>query len=211
MTITNGNFDRNAFVKKIIEAQALRTHLFAEAKKQGVEISDIKCGCLTWQGSTLNEMEQKAREVGVLAEPDEDVRSLKQLLIYGIKGMAAYAEHAWNLNFKDDTIYAFIQKALVETTKQHTIPELVDLVLECGSFGVKTMALLDKANTSTYGNPEISMVNIGVRNNPAILISGHDLRDMEDLLKQTEGTGVDVYTHCEMLPANATIATRWLS
>lgn len=202
MTITNGNFDRNAFVKKIIEAQALRTHLFAEAKKQGVEISDIKCGCLTWQGSTLNEMEQKAREVGVLAEPDEDVRSLKQLLIYGIKGMAAYAEHAWNLNFKDDTIYAFIQKALVETTKQHTIPELVDLVLECGSFGVKTMALLDKANTSTYGNPEISMVNIGVRNNPAILISGHDLRDMEDLLKQTEGTGVDVYTHCEMLPAN---------
>lgn len=202
MTITNGNFDRNAFVKKIIEAQALRAHLLSEAQKQDVEMSDIKCGCLTWQGSTLNEMEKEAREVGVLAEPDEDVRSLKQLLIYGIKGMAAYAEHAWNLNFKDDTIYAFIQKALVETTKQHTIPELVDLVLECGSFGVKTMALLDKANTSTYGNPEISMVNIGVRNNPAILISGHDLRDMEDLLKQTQGTGVDVYTHCEMLPAN---------
>ncbi|MDO5571616.1 MAG: hydroxylamine reductase [Bacteroidales bacterium] len=202
MTITNGNFDRESFVKKINEAQCLIKRLLDEAKSFDIDTANLSCECITWQGTTLNEMEEKAKSVGVLNEKNEDIRSLKQLLIYGIKGMAAYAEHAWNLDFKDDTIYAFIQKALVATTQDLSVKELVDLVLECGSYGVKTMALLDKANTTTYGNPEITMVNIGVRNNPAILISGHDLRDMQDLLEQTNGTGVDVYTHCEMLPAN---------
>ncbi|NDW11156.1 hydroxylamine reductase, partial [Dysgonomonas sp. 520] len=132
----------------------------------------------------------------------EDIRSLCELLIYGLKGMAAYAEHAVNLGFDDDDIQAFMQEALVATTRELSADELTALVLKCGEFGVKTMALLDKANTSTYGNPEITKVNIGVRNNPGILISGHDLRDMQDLLEQTEGTGVDVYTHSEMLPAH---------
>jgi hydroxylamine reductase len=125
------------------------------------------------------------------------------LVIYGVKGIAAYAEHAWNLGYKDNEIYAFMQNALEATTNNNlSADELVALVMETGKFGVNTMALLDKANTESYGNPEITEVNIGVRNNPGILISGHDLKDMEDLLKQTEGTGVDVYTHSEMLPAN---------
>ncbi|NDW11258.1 hydroxylamine reductase, partial [Dysgonomonas sp. 520] len=132
----------------------------------------------------------------------EDIRSLCELLIYGLKGMAAYAEHAVNLGFDNNDIHAFMQEALVATTQELSADELTALVLKCGEYGVKTMALLDKANTSTYGNPEITKVNIGVRNNPAILISGHDLRDMQDLLEQTEGTGVDVYTHSEMLPAH---------
>lgn len=147
-------------------------------------------------------MEAKAATVGVLKTENEDVRSLRELLIYGVKGMAAYAEHASNLGYEDDDIHAFMQHALVATTQDISADELTALVLKCGEYGVKTMALLDKANTSTYGNPEITKVNIGVRNNPAILISGHDLRDMQDLLEQTEGTGVDVYTHSEMLPAN---------
>lgn len=202
MTITNGNFDRDAFVKKINEAQKLRKELKAEVEKNEILNLDPELDCLKWSGATIDAMEEKAKFIGVLAEADEDIRSLKELLIYGLKGIAAYAEHAWNLGYKDETISAFIQKALVATTQPHTISELLALVLECGSYGVNVMALLDKANTSTYGNPEITQVNIGVRGNPAILISGHDLRDMEDLLKQTEGTGVDVYTHSEMLPAN---------
>ena len=148
-------------------------------------------------------MEQKATEVGVLATENEDIRSLRELTIYGLKGMAAYAEHAFNLKHEDVSIYAFMQQALVDTTNDSLgADELTALVLKTGDHGVKVMALLDKANTSAYGNPEITKVNIGVKNNPAILISGHDLRDMEDLLKQTQGTGVDVYTHSEMLPAN---------
>ena len=157
---------------------------------------------MTWRGNSLDEMEAKAATVGVLKTENEDVRSLRELLTYGLKGMAAYAEHAVNLGFDDEEIQAFMQEALVATTQELSADELTALVLKCGEYGVKTMALLDKANTSTYGNPEITKVNIGVRNNPAILISGHDLRDMQDLLEQTEGTGVDVYTHSEMLPAH---------
>ena len=139
----------------------------------------------------------------MLATENEDVRSLRELVIYGLKGMAAYCEHAFNLNFEDAGVYAFMQDALVATTDDSLNAEqLTALVLETGKYGVQVMALLDKANTTTYGNPEITKVNIGVRNNPGILISGHDLKDMEELLKQTEGTGVDVYTHSEMLPAN---------
>ncbi|WP_407356660.1 hydroxylamine reductase [Methanolobus sp. WCC5] len=143
-------------------------------------------------------------DTGVLATENEDIRSLRELLIYGLKGMAAYAHHANILGYKDENIIAFIEKALLATMDDEMgVDELVPLVLECGSVGVTTLALLDKANTTTYGNPEPTAVNIGVRGNPGILISGHDLRDLEQLLEQTRGTGVDVYTHGEMLPANS--------
>jgi len=140
--------------------------------------------------------------VGVLAEKNEDIRSLKELTTYGLKGTAAYAEHAYNLGKEDNQLFAFMQKALLQLTQDLSVDELIGLVMETGKSGVTAMALLDNANTSTYGNPEITKVNIGVRNNPAILISGHDLKDMQELLEQTEGTGIDVYTHSEMLPAN---------
>ncbi|WP_280743353.1 MULTISPECIES: hydroxylamine reductase [unclassified Parabacteroides] len=199
MTITNANFDKERFVKRIREAIALRDELEG---KVNVTDSHPGCDCLTWQADTLEEMEAKAATVGVLKTENEDIRSLRELLTYGVKGMAAYAEHASNLGHEEEDIHAFMQEALVATTQDLSADELTGLVLKCGEYGVKTMALLDKANTSTYGSPEITKVNIGVRNNPAILISGHDLRDMQDLLEQTEGTGVDVYTHSEMLPAH---------
>jgi hydroxylamine reductase len=197
MTITNANFDKERFVKRIREAIALRDKLSQQAGTK-----DAGCGCMTWRGSTLDEIEAKAATIGVLKTENEDVRSLRELLTYGVKGMAAYAEHASDLGYEDEAIHAFMQEALVATTQDLPAGELIALVLKCGEYGVKTMALLDKANTSTYGNPEITKVNIGVRNHPSILISGHDLRDMQELLEQTEGTGVDVYTHCEMLPAH---------
>jgi hydroxylamine reductase len=132
-----------------------------------------------------------------------DVRSLRELVVYGVKGIAAYAEHAGNLGHNDSNVDSFMQKALAATTDDSlTADQLTALVLETGKHGVDVMALLDKANTTAYGNPEITEVNIGVRENPGILISGHDMKDMEELLRQTEGTGVDVYTHSEMLPAN---------
>src|SRR5690606_35993624 len=138
-----------------------------------------------------------------LGTENEDVRSLRSLILFGLKGMAAYAEHAQNLGFENDEIFSFIEKALVATEDDSlSVDELISLVLETGKYGVDVMALLDKANTSSFGSPEITNVNIGVRNNPAILVSGHDLKDFEELLEQTAGTGVDVYTHSEMLPAN---------
>lgn len=199
MTITNANFDKERFVKRIKEAIALRDSLAAKSMEK---ITCLHCDCVTWRTESSEEMENKAAEVGVLKTENEDIRSLRELLIYGIKGMAAYAEHASNLKYEDNTIHAFMQQALVATTEELSVNELIGWVLQCGEYGVKAMALLDKANTATYGNPEITKVNIGVRNNPAILISGHDLRDIQDLLEQTEGTGVDVYTHSEMLPAH---------
>jgi hydroxylamine reductase len=150
-----------------------------------------------------DEMVEKAASVGVLATENEDIRSLREMIIYGLKGMAAYAHHALNLGKEDDSVYAFISEALAATLDDSlTADDLVALTLKTGEYGVKTMALLDSANTSKFGNPEITEVNIGVRNNPAILISGHDLTDLEQLLEQTRGTGVDVYTHSEMLPAH---------
>lgn len=204
MTITNANFDKQRFVKKIKEAFGVREKLIEKLTTMGENpLKDEDCDCLTWKSDNLSEMEEKAIHVGVLRTENEDIRSLRELLTYGIKGISAYAEHAANLGYEDNEIYAFIQEALVATSNDGlSADELTALVLKCGSTGVKVMALLDKANTSTYGNPEMTRVNIGVRNNPAILISGHDLRDMQDLLEQTEGTGVDVYTHSEMLPAN---------
>jgi hydroxylamine reductase len=169
----------------------------------GGKIDDIKFDGAHWVGETEEEMAEKALEVGILTNDNIDIRSLRELTTYGLKGMAAYAEHAYNLCYTDSKIYSFIQKTLVDLTDDTlSINDLTSLVLETGKYGVQVMALLDRANTSSYGNPEITKVNLGVRNNPGILISGHDLKDMEELLKQTEGTGVDVYTHSEMLPAH---------
>ena len=203
MTITNANFDRERFVKRIGTAIDLRDSVRALFVSKGGKIEDIKYEGAFWSSKNVEEMERKALEVGVLSTENEDIRSLRELTTYGLKGMAAYGEHAFNLGHEDKEIYAFMQRALVDTTNDNlSVEQLTGLVLETGEHGVKVMALLDKANTTAYGNPEITKVNIGVRNNPAILISGHDLKDMEELLKQTEGTGVDVYTHSEMLPAN---------
>ena len=203
MTITNANFDHDRFVTRIQEGLRLRDRIKSEYLNAGGKLPSVLHESATWSGNSVEEFAAKNISVGVLSEKNEDIRSLKEMVVYGLKGMAAYTEHALNLGFEDKSIYKFIQEALVATTDNTlTADQLVALVNETGKFGVTAMALLDKANTSTYGNPEITKVNIGVRNNPGILISGHDLRDMEDLLKQTEGTGDDVYTHSEMLPAN---------
>jgi hydroxylamine reductase len=203
MTITNANFHKARFEKRIKEALLLRDIVRQMYISKGGDVAAIKYEGAFWASDDITVMEEKAKHVGVLATDNEDVRSLRELAIYGLKGMAAYAEHAYNLGHEDLSIYAFMQSALVKTTDDSlTADELTALVMETGSNGVKVMALLDKANTTAYGNPEITKVNIGVRNNPGILISGHDLKDMEELLKQTDGTGVDVYTHSEMLPAN---------
>ncbi|MGH4118533.1 hydroxylamine reductase [Clostridium sp.] len=202
MTITNANFDKARFVDTITKGLELREVIKAQLVKAGGVIDENLPECASWTG-TSEEFESKSINVGVLKTENEDVRSLRELVIYGIKGMAAYVEHAYVLEYENKDLYAFMQKGLEQTTNDKlTVDELVALVLECGKYGVDAMALLDEANTTTYGNPEITKVNIGVRNNPGILISGHDLKDMEELLKQTEGTGVDVYTHSEMLPAN---------
>lgn len=200
-TITNANFDRDVFIAKIKSALALREEVKNVLKANTVVVPDGH-DSITWTSDDANEFDIKATEVGVLSTENEDVRSLRELVIYGLKGVAAYAEHAMNLGFIKDEISNFMEEALVATTKELSVDELVALTLKTGEFGVTVMALLDEANTTSYGNPEITEVNIGVRNNPAILISGHDLKDMEELLAQTEGTGVDVYTHSEMLPAN---------
>lgn len=196
-TITNANFDKDRIMGYIREALSLRESL---AKQSG--LSGELHNSATWRGDTEEEFLSKAEFIGVLSSRDEDVRSLRELLIYGLKGIAAYADHAMILGYEDPGIYRFMMEALISTTKDLSVDEMVGMVLKAGENIVTTMALLDKANTETYGNPEITEVNIGVRNNPGILISGHDLKDMEELLKQTEGTGVDVYTHSEMLPAN---------
>ncbi len=199
-TITNANFDDESILKRVDKGIALRNQLIQDANRHQLFLPEVDE--LTWQGKRADYAE-KANTVGILRESDEDLRSLKELLTYGLKGMAAYLEHAMRLGFNDDTIHVFIQRALAAIAcRSLSADEWVQLVLEAGAFGVKTMALLDTANTGTYGNPEITKVNIGVKNRPGILISGHDLKDMEELLKQTEGTGIDVYTHSEMLPAH---------
>lgn len=201
-TITNANFDKNDFSGKIKAALKLREALKAELAAAGKDFSPVHDSAL-WFADDEAAFAAKASSVGVLATENEDVRSLRELLMYGLKGMAAYAEHAYTLGYRQDDIFAFTDKALAAMTDDSlSADELVALVMECGKFGVSVMALLDKANTSTYGNPEITKVSLGVRNNPAILISGHDLKDLEELLVQTEGSGVDVYTHGEMLPAH---------
>ena len=198
MTITNANFDDDRFIDRINETLSNRDELF-EQLHDDTGLSDAA----SWQYRTAEERTLKADKVGVLDTGNEDLRSLRELTLYGLKGMAAYNKHANVLGYADTAIDAFLQKALAKTLDDSlSTDDLTSLVLETGSFGVKVMALLDTANTSTYGNPEITKVELGVRNNPAILISGHDLRDLEMLLEQTANTGVDVYTHSEMLPAH---------
>lgn len=198
ITITNANFDKAAIVEKIKTTLAVKEKLLATLDdKNGLPVAAL------WNGAE-NEFETKAAspEVGVLATKNEDVRSLRELTMYGLKGLSAYSKHANALGKDNEEVDAFIQKALVKTTDDTlSVDELVSLVLETGRYGVEGMALLDAANSGTYGNPEITTVDIGVRNNPGILVSGHDLKDLEELLEQTKGTGVDVYTHSEMLPA----------
>ena len=203
MTITNANFDKKRFSQEIKAGLALRDALKKEAVNCKTSCDFLSHDAMTWTASTEEEMEAKAKSVGILSTPDEDIRALRQLLVLGIKGMAAYTEHAYNLKHVDKDIFDFMQMALASTlSPNQSKDELLGLVMKCGEYGVKTMALLDKANTSTYGNPEITKVNIGVKNRPAILISGHDLKDLDELLAQAEPEGVDVYTHSEMLPAH---------
>ena len=205
-TITNANWDDSRFVALIQDALVRRdklkdTFLAAYKARHGQDFADPLPEAATWTGDS-SVFAEKAKNVGILATESEDVRSLREMLIIGLKGIAAYAEHAAVLGFRKPEIDDFMLEALASTTKDLSVDEMVALVMKAGNMAVTTMALLDEANTTTYGNPEITTVNIGVGKNPGILISGHDLKDMEELLKQTEGTGVDVYTHGEMLPAN---------
>ena len=206
-TITNVNWDDDWFVSRIKEALNVREDikgkfLAAYQEKNGQAFSEALPDAATWSSQDASTFQAKAKEVGIMSTENEDVRSLRELLVIGLKGVAAYADHAAILGYEKDDIYRFFMEALASTTKDLTVDEMVGMVLKCGETAVNTMALLDEANTTTYGHPELTEVNIGVGNNPGILISGHDLKDMAELLKQTEGTGVDVYTHGEMLPCN---------
>ena len=206
-TITNVNWDDDWFIARIKKGLKVRDdiqHQFEAAyqEKNGKAFSEPLPDAATWSSQDASTYQGKAKEVGILSTENEDVRSLRELLIIGLKGVAAYADHALVLGYEKDDINRFMMEALASTTKDLSVDEMVALVLKCGETAVNTMALLDEANTATYGHPEITEVNIGVGRNPGILISGHDLKDMEELLRQTEGTGVDVYTHGEMLPAN---------
>lgn len=195
MTITNANFDDSAIERQIKKMLSIRNEL----RKTPDKLHDAA----TFETDTRESMLEKASHVGVLSTGNEDIRSIRQMITYGIKGMAAYCEHALNIGKENNEIYAFIYEALAATLDDTlSADDLVALTMKTGEYGVKAMALLDEANTSRYGNPEITAVDIGVRKNPAILISGHDLADLEQLLEQTRGTGVDVYTHSEMLPAH---------
>ncbi|HHT54243.1 MAG TPA: hydroxylamine reductase [Clostridiales bacterium] len=197
MTITNANFDPGSIERQIGKMLRLRDEL-----RGSVNVSRLH-DAATFTVGARAEMLDTAALVGVLATGNEDIRSLREMITYGIKGMAAYAEHAANIGKEDPEIYAFIYEALAKTLDDSlTADDLVALTLKTGEYGVRVMALLDAANTSRFGDPEITTVNIGVRKNPAILISGHDLTDLEQLLEQAQGTGVDVYTHGEMLPAH---------
>lgn len=195
-TITNANFNEDAIDERIEKTIKTTKTLKSELSKE------VFSEASNYEDLNRDNWAEVSKKVGVLSTENEDERSLRELVIYGLKGLCAYTVHAEVLGKTNEEIDSFIQRALSETLEEKSIDELFNLVVETGEYGVKGMALLDEANTSSYGNPEISKVNIGVRNNPAILISGHDLKDMEMLLEQTEGTGVDVYTHSEMLPAN---------
>ena len=197
MTITNANFDDGAIEKQILKMIELRDKL-----RESADVGALHDAAV-FTVSGRESMLEKAASIGVLSTEDEDVRSLREMIMYGLKGIAAYAEHAKNIGKEDPEINAFIYEALAATLDETlTADDLVALTLKTGEYGVKVMALLDEANTSRFGNPGITEVDIGVRKNPAILISGHDLTDLEQLLEQTKGTGVDVYTHSEMLPAH---------
>lgn len=200
VTITNAAWDNDAIIDWIQKAIKVRD----EVAKRAGDVAGPLPDCATWRAESKEEIIAKAMsdEMRITATGNEDIRSLRELLVIGSKGIAAYAEHAEVLGFEKDEIYEFLMEGLASTTRDLSTDEMVGLVMKAGKMAVNTMALLDEANTSTYGNPEITEVDLGVRDNPGILISGHDLKDMEELLEQTAGTGVDVYTHGEMLPAN---------
>lgn len=222
-TITNANFDDDSLREWIKRSQAIKqqlkeqfdnmasgaekTSLFGKLMQflglsETSSASDQLDASASWFSSDPSSYQEKARTVGVLATENEDVRSLRELLILGLKGIGAYADHAAVLGVEKEEIYEFVIDGLASTTEEHSVDEMVGLVLKAGEVAVTTMAALDEANTGAYGNPEISKVDIGVGTNPGILVSGHDLKDLEELLIQTKGTGVDVYTHGEMLPAH---------
>jgi len=196
-TITNVNFDNDHLVEIIRQGLTLRDEI-----KTKYHVSGDMHDSAVWHADTKDDFLKKAETVGVLAAENEDVRSLRELLIYGLKGIAAYADHAAVLGFEDRSVFDYLVDAMASTTEDLSVDDMVGKVMKAGEAAVKVMAILDKANTESYGHPELSKVNIGVGKNPGILISGHDLKDMEELLQQTKGTGVDVYTHGEMLPAN---------
>lgn len=199
ITITNANFDQDAIVLAIKDTLQQKEALLKElSAEEGQKLPEAA----KWNGQE-SEFAEKAAGVGVLATKQEDVRSLRELIVYGLKGLSAYSKHANALLQDDEEVDAFIQSALAKTLDDSlSVDDLVALTLETGKYGVQGMALLDKANTGAYGNPEVTTVDIGVRKNPGILVSGHDLKDLEMLLEQTKGSGVDVYTHSEMLPAH---------
>lgn len=207
MTITNANFDNKAIINEIKQGLKLRNELRNILIKNSITLNPRfeNIQLTTWTYLSDEELIEfsKNHSIGILRTENEDIRSLRELLTYGLKGMAAYAEHAMNLNKTNEEIFTFMEKALLATLDDTLSgDDLTALVLECGAFGVKTMALLDEANTSAFGNPEITKVNIGVGNRPGILISGHDLNDLEQLLEQSKDSGVDIYTHSEMLPGH---------
>ena len=205
ISITNANFDGAEIIEAIKEGVNLRKFLKSELEKEGIAL-DPKFEndfLTTYEYSENDDLVELAKKVGVLRTENIDIRSLREIVLYGLKGMAAYGFHAYNLGSTDNDIYKFYEKALFATVDDSlSAEELTALVFETGEYGVKVMALLDGANTSAYGTPVATEVNIGVGKNPGILISGHDLKDIKELLEQTEGTGVDVYTHSEMLPAH---------
>ncbi len=197
-TITNANFDDEIFYQRVVETLSIKNDLLSKAADKASLPEAAR-----WDANTRKELDAKSAAVGVLTTENEDIRSLRELIIYGLKGLAAYMKHANELKYDSEEIGAFMQKALASTLNNElSVDELIALTLETGKFGVDGMALLDSANTGTYGNPEITKVNIGVGTRPGILVSGHDLRDLEQLLEQTKDTGIDVYTHSEMLPAH---------
>lgn len=203
ITITNANFDDQEILHEIQKGLELRESLKAESKKLGLTSKFENHTLANWYFTKEADLLNFSKTVGVLRTKNEDIRSLRELLTYGLKGMAAYTEHALHLGKTDDSIFIFLEKTLLATEDDALeVSDLIALVLECGKFGVSAMALLDHANTSTFGNPEITKVNIGVGTRPGILISGHDLHDIKQLLEQSKDSGVDIYTHSEMLPAH---------
>lgn len=197
-TITNANFDNDVFYTRVLETLKIKDELLSKLTNKK-ELSDAAI----WNGKTKEELDKKSYTVGILTTENEDVRSLRELITYGLKGMSAYLKHANELGYDSEEVNIFLQKALAATLNDSlSLEELIALTLETGKFGVDGMALLDKANTESYGNPEITKVNIGVQKRPGILVSGHDLKDLEELLIQSEGMGIDIYTHSEMLPAH---------
>lgn len=196
-TITNANFDKKVIEERVTETLKVKEELLSKVKDKNSLSEKV-----FWNGNK-DEYESKGKTVGVLSTKDEDVRSLRELITYGLKGLSAYSKHANVLMSDNEEVDAFLQSALAKTLDDNlSVEELINLTLETGKYGVDGMAMLDKANTSTYGNPEITKVNIGVKSRPGILVSGHDLKDLEMLLKQSENSGVDIYTHSEMLPAH---------